>query len=91
MDITMQITEGWDEDMASQVTNLFAELSEKYGDKFDEVLSLIDGFVGSSISEFWQQEENEEGNFNNNFKLAFLNHRLCSIAQPHSGTSFTLI
>ena len=57
----MQITEGWDEDMASQVTNLFTELSEKYGDKFDEVLSLIDGFMGSSISEFWQPEENEEG------------------------------
>ena len=60
----MQITEGWDEDMTSQVSNLFTELSEKYGDKFDEVLSLIDGFMGSSISEFWQPEENEEGIFN---------------------------
>ena len=65
MDITMQITEGWNEDMASQVSNLFTELSEKYGDKFDAVLSLIDGFTGSSISEFWQQEENEEGILNN--------------------------
>ena len=59
----MQITENWSDDLANQATELFQELSNKYGDKFDKVLELIDGFTGSAISQFWQPEESEEGKY----------------------------
>ena len=61
MDITMQITETWDEEMENQLSYMFGNLSEKYGDQFDAVLELIDGFVSADLTELWQPEESEEG------------------------------
>ena len=54
MDITIQIADVWSDDLADQTTQLFQELSETYGSQFDDVLSLIDGFAGGIISQFWQ-------------------------------------
>ena len=63
MDITMQITETWDEEMENQLSYMFGNLSEKYGDQFDAVLELIDGFVSADLTELWQPEESEEGDY----------------------------
>ena len=70
LDITMQITDSWDDAFADQATELFKGLAEKYGDKFDQVLELIDGFTGSAISQFWQPDEDEEGKY---FGLEYVN------------------
>ena len=61
MDITMQITETWDEEMTDQLSGMFETLSNKYKDQFDAVLQLIDGFISTSLTELWQPEESEQG------------------------------
>ena len=70
LDITMQITESWDDAFADQATQLFKDLAKKYGDKFDKVLKLVDGFTGSAISQFWQKAKDEEGKY---FSLESMN------------------
>ena len=70
IDITMQIAEKWNDQLANQITSLLQDLSTKYGNQFDEVLELIDGFTGSAISQIWQAET-EEGHYNE-FHFIFL-------------------
>ena len=49
--------------MGNQLSYMFGNLSEKYGDQFDAVLELIDGFVSADLTELWQPEESEEGDY----------------------------
>ena len=65
----MQITETWDEEMENQLSYMFGNLSEKYGDQFDAVLELIDGFVSADLTELWQPEESEGGDYFRTYSL----------------------